>query len=139
MEEDEATNRQAGVFLTAVGGLWFLSAAFVGFKRWILISSNALFFTGIGLIIGTEKLERLFLAPKHLRASVCLVLGFLLILFNRGMLGWTIQILGAFLLFGGFLPVILKKFRRIPGIGDHVRVTLPKFVYDMNPEESLPR
>lgn len=135
-----ADSRQLGTFLTGAGSVLYLLSIICGFSRTGMLFSNVAFFAGILLILGVGRCKRLFFGEKHLVATVFIGIGVLLIMANKGFLGTICQSAGIFMLFGGFLPVLLSKLRRMPVIGQYMKFSLPGFVYKMkdDSEETLP-
>jgi hypothetical protein len=139
MAEDESAVRQLGVFLTGIGSLLFVSSVLTRFSRGVLLTSNASFIAGVFCILGFRKACGLFFRPRHIPATIALATGIAFIALRRGPIGAVWQLIGAFLMFGGFLPVVFNRLRKVPVIGPYLRVPLPRFVYGMNAEETLPR
>jgi hypothetical protein len=139
MAEDETSVRQLGVFLTGIGSLLFVSSVFAGFGRGILLTSNVSFVVGVFCILGFQKACKLFFQPRHIPATLALAIGLAFIAFCHGFIGLVCQLIGAFLMFGGFLPIVFNRLRKVPVVGPYLRVPLPRFVYGMNAEEMLPR
>lgn len=132
-------SRQLGTFLTGSGSVVYLLSILCGFSRTGMLISNVAFFAGILLILGVGRCQRLFLGEKHLVATVFIGFGAVLIIANKGFFGFICQGAGIFMLFGGFLPVLLSKLRRMPVIGQYMKFSLPGFVYKMkDSEETLP-
>jgi hypothetical protein len=127
---------QFGVVITGIGVVCFIVSTFARFSRFVLLLANILFFSGIVCTLGLMKSHNLFLSQKRIPATVMLGLGLVLILFNHGFLGLIAQLAGSFVLFGGFLPIIMKRARKIPGIGEYFRFALPGFMYSMNQENN---
>jgi len=139
MSDPDASLRQVGVFLTGAGSLLFLSSVFANFSRPVLLISNLLFVAGVACLLGIQKGLRLFFRRKHIPATIAIAAGLVCIVVNHGFVGMMVQLTGSFLMFGGFLPVIFARLRKLPVIGPRLRVALPQFVYDMNSDEALPR
>lgn len=128
-----------GTFLTEAGSVLYLLSVIFGFSRTGLLIANVAFFTGIFLILGSRKCQRLFLSEKHIISTAFIGFGVLLVILNKGVLGAICQFVGIFMLFGGFLPVLISKLRKMPVIGQYMKFSLPGFVYKMKDDsEELP-
>ena len=138
MEEKEIIYRKIGVVMTGVGASSYFISMIIHFNRTFLLLSNLLFSGGILLVLKPEKSMKLFLSRKRIPATVCLAIGLILICFNFGLLGSLSQLVGAFLLFGGFIPYIFESLKEVPIIGEFIKkITIPDFIYQMN-NEKLP-
>lgn len=137
MDDREDDTRQIGALLTGIGGLCYV-VSIIAFSRTGMLVSNIAFFAGVFIILGLNRTRRLLVGEKRITASALLVGGFIAIALDRRVSGLLAQLSGAFLLFGGFLPILLNKAKRLPVVGPYVRVALPAFVYQMNShDESL--
>jgi hypothetical protein len=138
MSDSDGSGRQLGSLLTGIGSTVYLCSVFARFSRGVLATANILFFLGIFLILGAERSQRLLLRKAHAPATALFALGFVFILADRGRLGFLCDLIAAFLMFGGFLPVVVNRLRKLPYIGPYLRIALPGFLYGIG-EESLPR
>ena len=99
------------------GCLFFLFGIFAFFDRALLALGNILFLIGVLLIIGPQRTFVFFTRPTKRRGTVFLLTGILMILCKWTFLGFLIESLGIFGLFGDFFSVILQFLRSLPIIG----------------------
>ncbi|GMM30583.1 Got1 protein [Martiniozyma asiatica (nom. inval.)] len=99
-----------GVFFFTIGVLSFFDARFMSF-------GNILFFTGVVLIIGTQKTIVFFTRPQKLRGSLCFALGLFLIFIKRSFIGFVVEMFGVLGLFGEFFATLVTFLRSLPIIG----------------------
>ena len=138
MEDIDQSNKKIGVICSAIGALGFLISIFMNFNRTYMLLSDCIFFIGIFFILGTNRTIHLFASPKRAPATALISFGIIITLFNHGFYGAIIQLIGAFLMFGGFLPHLFHSLSKLPIIGPLFRVALPSFFYEMN-DDNLPR
>lgn len=138
MDDIDQRNRKIGVVCSAVGALGFLIGIFMNFNRSYILFSDCVFFIGIFFILGINRAIHLFTSPKRVPATGLMTLGIIITFFDHGFYGGVLQLFGAFLIFGGFLPHLFHSLSKLPAIGPIFRVALPSFFYEMN-EDSLPR
>lgn len=138
MDDINQSNKKIGVICSAIGALGFLISIFMNFNRTYILISDCLFFVGIFFILGINRTIHLFTSQKRLPATLFMSFGIIITSFNHGFFGAIIQLIGAFLMFGGFLPKLFNSLSKLPVIGPVFRVALPSFVYDMQ-DDNLPR
>lgn len=97
--------------------MFFVMGIFTFFDRALLALGNILFLIGVVLIIGTQKTLIFFSRPNKRRGSIFFIFGILLILMKHTFLGFIIESLGIFGLFGDFFGVIVQFLRSMPIIG----------------------
>jgi hypothetical protein len=91
--------------------------------------------------LSARHYQHCYLATKnrHIPATVLFVIGFVLIAASFGGIGYLCDLIAEFLMFGWFLPVVVNRLRKLPYVGQYLRVSLPRFVSKMRGEEPLPR
>jgi len=135
MNDGAKPYQQLGILLTGFGVLFYFVGLVVGFHRGLLLFANLAFFLGVFLIVSAEKFQRILLSRKRIPATSGIVLGFVLIAFNKGFIGSCVQLIFAFFLFGGFFPYILSQFQKL---SPDLKV-LAKKLYNQRYGEKLPR
>jgi hypothetical protein len=138
MSGNEEGYRNLGTLLTIAGGLSFFSAILSGFNRRMTVASNLLIFAGVALVLGPQKFIQFLSNSKRIAGTLTFILGFVLVVFNRRFFGAICELIGIFILFGGFVPRILNVLQRMPYIGKYFRFALPSFFYRNVDEEELP-
>ena len=113
--------KDAGKVMSGMGSIIFLVSLFFNFNRALLIISDILFICGIFFILGKNRSMHLFFYQNRIPATILLIFGLLFIVFDRGGLGCLLQLFGAFLMFGGFIPFFLNEIKKIPIICDLFR------------------
>ena len=76
-----------------------------------------LFLAGLSIIIGFERTFRFFFQRYKLKSTALFFGGILLVLIGWPVVGMIIEFYGFFLLFGGFIPIVINFLRRLPIIG----------------------
>ncbi|CAF0857450.1 unnamed protein product [Adineta ricciae] len=108
---------EIGLGLTIFGvGIIFLGMVFL-FDKGLLAVGNILFLAGLSLIIGFERTFRFFFQRYKLKSTALFFGGILLVLIGWPVIGMLIECYGFFLLFGGFIPIVINFLRRLPIIG----------------------
>jgi hypothetical protein len=69
------------------------------------------------MIIGFERTFRFFFQRYKLKSTALFFGGILLVLIGWPIIGMIIEFYGFFLLFGGFIPIVINFLRRLPIIG----------------------
>ncbi|CAF3663291.1 unnamed protein product [Rotaria sp. Silwood1] len=109
--------QKIGLGLTIFGvGFIFLGMIFL-FDKGLLAVGNILFLGGLCMIIGLERTVRFFFQSFKIKATALFFGGILLVLIGWPLTGIIIEFYGFFLLFGGFLPIVINFLRRLPIIG----------------------
>ena len=134
---NEENMMQLGKILSGIGGAGFLIGFAANAHRGMLICSNFLFFVGIFLIIGFERAKKLFLRPSYIKGTGFLIFGLILTIFNHGFVGSAIQLVGAYFVFGGFIPVIMVHLRKLPIIGPIFKANFDSYGHKKD-EDVLP-
>ncbi|ETW20338.1 hypothetical protein PFFVO_00813 [Plasmodium falciparum Vietnam Oak-Knoll (FVO)] len=87
-------NKTAGLLLLFLGVVFGCIGVFLFFDKFFLFMSNLLFLIGLYFLVGLTKIFRFFMNKKKTAGSVCFIIGFLLILFNRTFFGFLFQSYG---------------------------------------------
>ncbi len=66
------------------------------------------------MIIGFERTFRFFFQRYKLKSTALFFGGILLVLIGWPLIGMIIEFYGFFLLFGGFIPIVINFLRRLP-------------------------
>lgn len=106
-----------GVAFTFGGVGFFLVGILTFFDRALLALGNILFLIGVVLIIGLHKTTIFFTRPTKRRGSLCFITGILLILMRWTFVGFVVETIGIFGLFGDFFGVVVQFLRSLPVIG----------------------
>ena len=113
------TDRQKiGVSLTLFGSLFFVMGIFLFLDAALMAVGNLLFLVGLPLILGPQKTLKFFTRPNKRVASVCFILGILMVFTKWVFSGLLFEGFGVLSLFGDFLPVVLSVLRNLPIVGN---------------------
>eukprot|EP00591_Stephanopyxis_turris_P004290 CAMPEP_0195519194 /NCGR_PEP_ID=MMETSP0794_2-20130614/14508_1 /TAXON_ID=515487 /ORGANISM="Stephanopyxis turris, Strain CCMP 815" /LENGTH=314 /DNA_ID=CAMNT_0040648309 /DNA_START=294 /DNA_END=1238 /DNA_ORIENTATION=+ len=107
-------NKKIGMSFSAGGLLFTLLGISLFFNKTLLRLGNLLFIVGIPLTIGPGRMAGYFLQPKKARATACLILGILLVLVGRPILGMILEAFGVLNLFGNMFPVVWAIVKNMP-------------------------
>jgi hypothetical protein len=107
--------KKVGIGLV-VGGMAFSGLGIILFLNSRLISiGNAMFMCGLCFIVGLQGTLSLFTRRQRLPGTICLALGFLMVLFGRLVIvGLMLEGYGFLKLFGNFIPTALNFAREVP-------------------------
>lgn len=109
--------QKIGVGLTGFGVFFlFLGIVFL-FDKGLLAIGNILFLVGLAFVIGLERTFKFFFQQHKLKATGFFIGGMLIVLIGWPLIGMCVESYGFFLLFGGFIPVVINFLRRVPVIG----------------------
>lgn len=133
----EENMNQLGKILSGIGGASFLIGMLFSFHCGMLVFANILFFVGIFFIVGLERGKKLFTRKKAVPGTCLLVIGFIATFINHGFYGSFLQLLGASIVFNGFIPYITARIRKIPVIGPILAFNFGKFAKKKD-EDLLP-
>lgn len=103
-----------GVAFTILGIVTF-------FDKGFLIMGNLLFLSGVALLIGFVNTFNFFFQRRKWKGTVCFFVGVLLVFMGRSFFGTVLEGIGAFVLFGHFIPTVLGFLENIPVIGSVIR------------------
>merc|ERR1711990_845831 len=119
--------QKVGLGLVFFGSSFMTIGVFLFMDRVLLALGNLLFVSGICLIIGLGRAISFFWQPNNpvkMKGSLSFFGGIGAILFGWPVVGMILEFYGFFVLFGGFLPIILTFIGRIPVIGYIVNLPL---------------
>lgn len=110
-------SQKFGVAFTFGGVGFFFFGVLTFFDRALLALGNILFLIGVVLIIGLHKTTIFFSRPTKRRGSLCFISGILLILAKWTFIGFIVETVGIFGLFGDFFGIVVQFLRSLPIIG----------------------
>eukprot|EP00922_Rhytidocystis_sp_ex-Travisia-forbesii_P008241 GHVS01012144.1.p1 GENE.GHVS01012144.1~~GHVS01012144.1.p1 ORF type:complete len:137 (-),score=10.66 GHVS01012144.1:149-559(-) len=107
-------NKKIGVGLCAFGLLLGCVGVMLFFDRALLSLGNLAFLTGLGFLLGLNKLTKFFLKKDKLLGSFFYFCGFILIVYGHSLVGLLIEMYGVWRLFSAFLPNIIASAKLTP-------------------------
>ena len=108
------------------GGFLFFILGLFSFSSEFLITANLLFIIGLNLSMGPKPFFSFLIRKDNLKGTVVFFIGIVLVFLKQAVLGIICEGIGAYFLFGGFLPMIFSLLGRIPGLGLLIPTTLKK-------------
>ena len=136
MSDIETKYKNMGALFAFAGGVSFISGVFGGCKKTPIIVSNVLVIVGMILVL-RENFIKFITKKNKMPGCIVFAVGLVLILINHNIFGTLIELVGAGLLFGGFIPRLITALRKIPYIGKYFRFSLPSWMYQNNEELPL--
>jgi hypothetical protein len=106
-----------GAGVTGFGVLFFIIGIFTFLNRKLLVTSSILLILGLSLALGPLSLVRLLIQKDRVKGTVAFLGGVVLIFGRLSLPGVACEAVGAYWLFGGFLPIILSILSRVPLVG----------------------
>ncbi|PRP88810.1 Got1 family protein [Planoprotostelium fungivorum] len=97
------------VFAAAFGGLGFVMFLDTG----LLSIANLLLLIGLSLCLGAERLKNFFINPQKLPFTLMFSLGIFLLLNGYSILGFLAEMIGFFMLFKEFIPLVRTAVRYV--------------------------
>ena len=113
--------QKIGLGLVGFGSCFLTLGMFLFLDRVLLGLGNILFLAGLCLLIGISRTTQFFWQPGNpvkMKGTAAFFGGIMIVLFGWPMIGMLVEFYGFFVLFSGFLPVIISFVRRIPVIGN---------------------
>lgn len=108
-------NKKIGIGLCIVGLLAIFLGVILFFERKLLaVGSLALVF-GIVVILGTKRAIMFFSTKGKWKGSAFFFSGFVIILMGWPMIGFLVEMYGAFVLFANFIPSVVSYLKIVPG------------------------
>ena len=115
--------QKVGVVVTAAGIALLYFGVMMYFDQGLLLFGNALLLVGLAVLLGFVKLAEVLLLQAKLQGSGMFFGGMFLVYYGFCIVGILLELYGAFLLFGGFVPIMLDYLRQVPLLG---RLVPPK-------------
>ncbi len=119
---ESGDNTKIGILCCSLGVLFILLGVLFFFDAGLLAIGNVLFLVGIPLILTVKRTVAFFTSRERLRGTVCFFLGISLVLARWALVGMIVELIGAFELFGRFLPIVVSLLERAPYIGPVLRL-----------------
>lgn len=107
-------NKTVGLVLFLLGIILGFVGVTLFFDKFFLCMSNISFLIGLYFLVGIQKIVNIFLNKKKAIGSICLMVGLVLIIFNRTFFGFLFQFYGLYRLFYSLLPNILNFIKYSP-------------------------
>jgi hypothetical protein len=114
-------NRQIGLPLLAIGGIFTALGISLFFNKTLMRLGNLFFVAGVPMTLGPGRTAGYFFQPKKARATACLALGLLLVFVGWPILGILLEAFGLLNLFGNMFPVAMVILKQMPVIGPMLR------------------
>jgi hypothetical protein len=120
--------QKIGLGLVGFGSLFLTIGIFLFLDRVLLALGNILFLTGLCLLIGVGRTLNFFWQPHNpqkMKGTFAFFGGIIIVLVvGWPLIGMLVEFYGFFVLFSGFLPVIISFIRRIPIVGSLLNLPL---------------
>lgn len=113
--------QKIGLGLVGFGSCFLVLGMFLFLDRVLLGLGNILFLAGLCLLIGMGRTMAFFWQPGNpvkMKGTAAFFGGIFIVLFGWPMIGMIVEFYGFFVLFSGFLPVVISFIRRIPVLGN---------------------
>jgi hypothetical protein len=114
-------NQKIGIGLITVGIAFICLGVMMLFDPGFIAIGNAVFLTGLLILLGFKRTLTLFSRTEKIRGTICFFLGFFLVIVARwGLIGMCFQGFGAISLFipdRSLFPSLLAMARQLPVIG----------------------
>ena len=99
------------------GGFLFFILGIFSFSSEFLITANLLFLIGLNLLMTPRNFINFLIRKEKLKGTVAFFIGIILIFLKQAILGIIGELVGAYWLFGGFLPMLFTVLSKIPVLG----------------------
>ena len=103
-----------GLGLLGFGTIFFILGVLMLLDRALLVMSNLLFLLGILILMTPNKFLSFVIQKERKQGSIAFFLGILLVFFKLPLPGIICEVVGAYWLFGGFLPLLISLILKIP-------------------------
>eukprot|EP01116_Phalansterium_solitarium_P024974 TRINITY_DN9338_c0_g1_i2.p1 TRINITY_DN9338_c0_g1~~TRINITY_DN9338_c0_g1_i2.p1 ORF type:complete len:139 (-),score=5.99 TRINITY_DN9338_c0_g1_i2:156-572(-) len=123
-------NQKIGILLTGFGLFFTFFGVLLFFDRGLLAIGNLLFLSGVTLVIGLRKTLRFFFQKRKYKGTGCFLAGIALVLLGWPFIGMCIEVFGFINLFGDFFPVVFAFIRRLPVVGNVLRLPVISTIID---------
>jgi hypothetical protein len=111
-------DRKVGLTLLASGIMVTMLGISLFFNKTLMRLGNLLFIAGVPVTLGPSRTMGYFLQPQKTRATVCLVLGILLVFFGHPVFGMVLEAFGLLNLFGNMFPLLMAVVKQMPIVGN---------------------
>jgi len=119
--------QKIGLGLVGFGSLFLTIGVFLFLDKVLLALGNILFLCGLCLLIGVGRTLNFFWQPHNpikMKGTLAFFGGIVIVMIGWPLIGMLVEFYGFFVLFSGFLPVIISFVRRIPVIGSLLNLPL---------------
>lgn len=113
--------QKIGLGLVSFGWIFLMMGLFLFLDRVLLGLGNVMFLSGLCLLIGLGRTLNFFWQPHNpskMKGSAAFFFGIFLVLIGWPFIGMCVEFYGFFVLFSGFLPIVISFIRRIPVLGN---------------------
>ena len=107
-------NTILGLFVTGIGAFLFILGTLMLLDRALLIMSNLLILIGANILMTPKKFLDFIIQKERLQGTFAFFLGISLVFFKLPLPGILSEVVGAYWLFGGFLPMLWTLILKIP-------------------------
>ena len=111
---------EIGVAFCTGGTAFLLLGLILFFDRPLLAMGNILFLIGITLLLGPSRTFLFFARRNKWRGSACFWAGILLILMRWTIVGFAVECVGIFYLFGEFFKTMAGFAYNVPVVGPYL-------------------
>lgn len=127
-----------GIGLTGFGAFFLFLGMIFFFDRVLLAFGNLLFISGLSFLIGLQRTFSFFFQKHKIKSSGFFFFGIFIVLLGFPLIGMILEAYGFFLLFSGFLPVVISFLRRIPVLGGILNIpVVSKFIEKMEGQHPM--
>ena len=107
--------KKVGIGLICLGYLFLALGMLFFFNSRFLTMGNTLFMLGLCFILGLQNTYNTFAKRSRWQATLCLFLGFLMVLFGKLVIvGLLLEGWGFIKIFGSFIPTALSFAKNVP-------------------------
>ena len=139
--------QKIGLGLVGFGGLFLTFGVFLFLDKVLLALGNILFLAGLCLLIGVGRTLNFFWQPHNpvkmkvffeflkisnlisKKGTLAFFGGIVIVMIGWPLVGMCVEFYGFFVLFSGFLPVIISFIRRLPVIGSLLNLPLIRYYH----------
>jgi len=111
-------NRKLGVTLLAFGSILTSLGMTLFFEKNLIRLGNIMLLLGFPMVIGPGRFVGYFVKGKKARATVCLAIGVLFVMWGRPIIGLLLEGFGFMNLFGNLFPLLGAMVRQVPVVGE---------------------
>ncbi|KAK8847942.1 Vesicle transport protein GOT1A [Tritrichomonas musculus] len=122
-----------GVGLLGFGTFFFILGTILLLDRALLVMSNIMLLMAITILLTPKGFYTFVIQKDKIQGSIAFFLGIILVFLKLPLPGIICEVVGAYWLFGGFLPLLASLLMKLPFLSN----ILP-FLSHFKSEESLP-